>query len=66
LLEAPIPVTNYVARIDLRRIPSLDKTIISWRADYQSDADVVGELNVKLDEVFKMGFDRLNNMLIAN
>ena len=64
LLEAPIPVENYIASIDLIPVPSLNKTIISWRADYQTAPDVAANLNIKLDEVFRMGFDKLNKMLI--
>lgn len=63
LLEAPIPVENYIAKINLIPVPTLNATIISWRADYKTEPDVAANLNVKLDEVFKMGFDKLNKML---
>lgn len=60
LLDAPIPVKDYVASIKLQPVTKMDKTIIVWRVDYKVLPEVAVELNKKLDEVFVMGFDELN------
>lgn len=60
LLDAPIPVKDYVASIKLQPVVKMDKTIIVWSVDYKVLPEVAVELNKKLDEVFVMGFDELN------
>lgn len=60
LLDAPIPVKDYVASIKLQPVAKMQKTMIVWRVDYKVLPEVAVELNKKLDEVFVMGFDELN------
>lgn len=62
LLDAPIPVKDYIATLELRGVPDINKTIINWRVDYKVPPEFALSLNEKLRQVFLTGFDDLNKM----
>jgi hypothetical protein len=60
LLDAPIPVKNYVAMLRLARISESDRTFAEWLAWYDCAAGDEGSLRGAINAVFQAGLDSLN------
>lgn len=60
LLDAPIPASNYVAKLRLARITGSDRTFAEWLAWYDCAADDEQSLRDAISAVFRSGLDSLN------
>lgn len=60
LLDAPIPVKNYVATLRLTRISESDGTFAEWQAWYDCAASDEPSLRDAIDAVFRAGLESLN------
>jgi hypothetical protein len=63
ILEAPLPVKNYVATLRLNEITDGDKTFAEWSANFNVTEDNKEEETIKLvTSVFQSGFDSLKKI----
>jgi hypothetical protein len=60
LLDPPIPVRNYVAKLQLARITESDRTFAQWQAWYDCAAGDEATLREAIDGVFRAGLEFLN------
>ena len=62
ILESPMPVENYVAKIGLTEITDGDRTFIEWSAEF--DTDVEADMRELVGNgVFQGGFDALKSAM---
>ena len=62
ILESPMPVANYVAKIALTEITDGDRTFIEWSAEFDTDMETDMRELVG-NGVFQGGFDALKASL---
>lgn len=64
ILEAPMPVKNYVATLHLKPITDSDRTYAEWTADFDCDpSQEAGLIQLIGEGVFQAGFDSLKKIL---
>lgn len=64
ILEAPMPVKNYVATLHLKPITDGDRTYAEWTADFDCDpSQEAGLIQLIGEGVFQAGFDSLKKIL---
>jgi hypothetical protein len=59
LLDAPLPVRNYVAALRLLRVTEMNQTFVEWCAWYDCSPDDELRLCRSIHEVFQIGLDAL-------
>ena len=63
ILESPMPLTNYVATVQLKPITDGDRTYAEWTAIFDCDPQDENHLiNLVGDGVFLIGFNGLNQI----
>ncbi|MEM1373670.1 MAG: SRPBCC family protein [Pseudomonadota bacterium] len=64
ILESPMPLTNYVAGLELQKITDGDRTFARWRATFNcAPEDEDGLVTLIGADVFQAAFDALNARL---
>ena len=64
ILESPMPVENYVAQVQLRRITDGDRTYAQWSAEFDTPPEQVQAMvDLIGNDVFQGGFDALEKRL---
>jgi hypothetical protein len=62
ILESPMPVEGYIAKLKLTEITDGDRTFVEWSAEFDTDAESDMRALVG-DGVFQGGFDALKQAL---
>ena len=65
LLEAPLPVENYISTIKLRDVPNTKHCVMTWDVSYSCAPEDAERLNRELENVFRDGFSSLNEIFDA-
>ncbi|MCC6223148.1 MAG: SRPBCC family protein [Thermoleophilia bacterium] len=64
ILEAPMPLSDYVATLSVTPITDGDRAYVQWTAEFACDpADEAGLVELVGDGVFQGGFDALRQQL---
>lgn len=63
ILDAPLPVSNYVATFRLLRITTTDQTLGEWRASFDVPAEEEQDTVELVTDVFEEGFKSVGKML---
>ena len=63
VLDGPLPVENYLSTIKVVPLPDGGKCVMKWDVEYDCEPEGIAQLNQDLENVFILGFDRLNEML---
>lgn len=63
ILDGPMPVSNYVASLELRRVSDTDRTYGEWTAEFIVSGDHEQEMVDLVSGVFQLGFDSLQKQL---
>lgn len=64
ILEAPMPLSGYVATLSVTPITDGDRAYVQWTAEFACDpADEAGLVELVGDAVFQGGFDALKQQL---
>ncbi len=62
ILDSPMPLTNYVAGLELHRITDGDRTFARWRATFNCASEDAADLSETISQgVFQAAFDALNS-----
>jgi len=62
ILESPMPVANYVARIDLHDITEGNKTFAHWSVQFDTADEKRAAMVTLLQDIFRTGLLRLNQL----
>ena len=63
IIESSMPVSNYIARIDLHEITEGDKTLAHWSVEFDTPENRRDEMIPKLQDIFRTGLLQLNKVL---
>lgn len=63
IIESPMPVSNYVARIDLHEVTEGDKTFAHWSVEFDAPENRRDEMIPKLQDIFRTGLLQLCKVL---
>lgn len=62
ILDSPMPLTNYVAGLEMQRITDRDRTFCRWRATFDcAPEEEAGLVELISGAVFQAAFDALND-----
>jgi NADPH:quinone reductase-like Zn-dependent oxidoreductase len=64
VLDAPLPLNDYVATLALKPITDGDRTLWTWSSEFDAPADRAAELAALLGEqIYEAGFDAVRSIL---
>ena len=63
ILEAPMPIRNYVSTLRLRRITDGGATFAEWSSEFDVASGPESDMVTLVTEVYQSGFDSLKKLL---
>jgi len=63
IIDSPMPVQDYIARIDLHEVTEGNKTFAHWSVEFEAPADKRKEMVITLQDIFRVGLLNLNQLL---
>jgi len=61
IIKSPMPVTNYLSKIDLHEVTEGNRTFVNWSTDFETDKENEAEMIDTLTDIYLKGLVDLVN-----